>query len=327
MDREELIKLRFEALDDSLGFEKIKQFAFDSMGIYIKEDNIGTFLKNTSNYDVDKLLFNIELIAYKKLRVYHMRDEEKDKLIIELQKRILIDCNNLDRVIDNENMTGLDKYLVPCYVNFGERFVTIKLAEIRSYSKMELTRLGLEEIDVNYYHCTIFKVDKITGLTFLFYNDVRSEDTDKLKALTEKKKVLYDLFNGSNRMLSTFDIHEYLTHYIVEYLDERNHNIDNKEVNYIETRDPRNTRNNLASGEDNGRHSQARLTAIRDSLDEGQWVHVIIVSLSPYSLKLKGDGSITLLNYDFFTKEVIINVCSSIFTEYTPYTEEEEQTG
>lgn len=327
-----LNKLRWKSLGIvGVQYEYIRNYINDNYGISVSEKNLddfsNVFVEKYNTINENEILFNFEDVAFKRVSVFYLREKEQEELLSPMLREQFKINNRLNNAIDNKEVKNVDETLYPYYVNFDDRFTTIKMAQLRKYEETEVDMHNVvTNINRIYYHHTKFVIDLKEGIVAMFYNDVQNEDDDvnsKGKAITEKKQAFCNLFTeGDQNTLTKYSFDYYLNNYIKDYLESTELNGESsKEVIVIETSDPIEPKNNLKSSKKDGRHNDHRLEAIKYALEnEDHTIKTMECNIENRWFQLKNQGEI-ILNSPHFDTEVIQNVCKEIFPSYELSTE------
>ena len=323
----ELSDLRWQALGMvGVSFQYIKNYLKNKYTIEVEEPNLEEFTRNLLNYteiDIQNVLFELEDMAFKKIMVYSLREKELEEVINQVFREQFISINRIEGVIDNKQLNNIDTPLSPCYVNFGTKYITVKMAQLRCYMGNDVDEDNVViSSPKEYYHCAKFVIDTNKGLVFLFYNDINNDEEEgnwKAKAVTEKKQAFYNLFNeGTQYTLLKFGFDNELFLYIKRYLDalKQSGAEGDGPVLVIETSDPREVKNSLRSSKVDGKHSIQRLDAIRYALEyERHTVRSIECTINSMWFNIKNYGEI-ITSGPYLSKEVVESVCEEVFPEY-----------
>jgi|GEM_PF-2428576 hypothetical protein len=330
--------LRWKALGDiGVSYQYIKNYIKNKYNIEISETNINEFSNEVKEryaiIDEDEVLFNLEDSSYRKLAFFSLREKESEELRNGMFRENFLQTNRLKSFVDNEIVSGVDQVLYPCYIKFSDRYVTIKMAQLRSYIYEDFDEDNVvTSTEKTYYHCVKFIVDLYKNILFMFYNDINNETEElncKSKAITEKKQAFYSLFpEGTQNTLIKLCIDSYLNKYIKDYLNniECNKEDNNNSVIVIETSDPIESKNNLRSSKKDGRHNEYRLKAIKYALEhEDHNVKVVELKVKGRWFQLKSQGEIITIG-PYFNREVVKSVCEEIFPDYK-LSENEDASG
>lgn len=336
-----LIKLRWEGLKHiGVKYEYIRNVLYKMYNVDVIESSFPEFINAIPEKYCDinhqEILFELEEVSYKKIAVFSMRDQELEQLGL-VEREMFLRINRIEDLVDKKilTMNTLSNVIYPCFVHFGDRFITIKMGQIRKIYLDDFGKNGeIISKEVEYYHCAKFVVDFYNNLVFLFYNDIHGdEDNSKTKAITEKKLAFYNLFcNGNQQTLTIYNFDMHLKRYINNYLasigskKDDSIDVDNMDINntvrLIETIDPVNTRNNLRSSRSDGRHNTHRLNAIRYALDkEEHTVKMIECIINKRWFQFRNSGEI-ITSGPHFNREVVKDVCGEIFPNYELPSEE-----
>jgi hypothetical protein len=329
----ELNTLRWQALGAiGVSYQYIKNYLRGKFNVDITELNLDDFSKIVATkypgINQNVALFDLEDSSYRRLAIFSLRDKECDELKNVILRQNFIQVNRLGLMVDNVNVRGIDEVLYPCFLHFDERYVEIKMAQLRSYTVDVFDEDNVvTSVDKTYYHCTKFIIDLDESLVFLFYNDINGdieESSFKAKAITEKKQAFYGLFTeGTQNTLLRRYIDSYLNKYVKEYL-EYLQNDDKAEdecdeaysIVVIETADPIEVKNNLRSSKKDGRHNEFRLGAIQYALEhEDHTVKSMDCNINGRWFQFKNHGEIVTKG-PYFSREVIESVCEQIFPDY-----------
>lgn len=202
MSLDKLNELRWKALEGNhVLYSYIKKHLKDKYNIEVKGVDWNEFIRRLYEQDFDtneqEILFDLEDSAYRKASLFIINESALDELN-DILRGEFISRNRLENIIENKKInSSLDEILYPCYIKFSERYITIKIAQLRKYTTTaadeNYATYEVEHID---YHCAKFVIDLYYKIVALFYNDINNEGegSKKGKAITEKKQLFYNLF-------------------------------------------------------------------------------------------------------------------------------------
>ncbi|MBW4827662.1 MAG: hypothetical protein KZY61_00980 [Clostridiaceae bacterium] len=333
MTEKELIRLRWEALNIiGVKYQIIKNILYKMYNVEVEEKNFKEFVDVLPNkyqqINHQEILFELEDISYRKIAVFSMREDEIEELSC-IQPQMFLTINKISNTVDNKRLIKVHENIYPCFTSFGDRVVTIKMAQIRKFSFDIFGENGERSTrSLEYYHCAKFIVDTQQKLVFLFYNDIHGDESNRKRtAITEKKQAFYKLFSkGNQQTLNIYRFDLYLMKYVRAYLESIGNvaaeclNVENSQINnsviLIETIDLMNSKNNLRSSERDGHHNKYRLDAIKCALEkENHTVKIVECMINNRWFQFKNSGEI-VTDIPCFNREVIENVCKEIFPTY-----------
>lgn len=333
-------KLRWRTLEKvNFPYSIVLKSVKEEFGVDVIETNLSGFLKKIDEYsciDNNKLLSIVEKYAFKKLLIFSLREKELEELTNEVFKEDFKNRNMLRYVLDKEDLTGIDEDMKCVYFHESGKYITIKMAQIKTVEVEELEESGRTVYrNIEYYDFVKFIVDMKDGIMFMFFNDVNSilrYDLGNNKSCTYKKSCFYGLFaSGTQFSLSKYSIDEELNDYVKNILDKIDINNEefciSKNIPVIETEDPIDSKNNLRSSKRDSRHNIYRLQAINYALkNEEHNIKMMECEINKRMIIFKNTGEI-LLQIPFFGMEVITDVCKEIFPQYTLLSDYNEATG
>lgn len=324
--------IRWERLKElGLDFSHIKSTIRQSFECQIRENDIDNFVKSINKYnaiDECSLLNLLEEDAYNKALIFSIQKYKKNKHmpIVEditntmfmLIFKELNDINTEDgKYYDGE----LDSCFKVAYYNRVNNLANIKLSRvIKSQLLEELEDGTSDSTDIEIYDCCKFLIDINNKLVIMFFNDIKTNDTNPSREITIKKHAFRSLFTDvSSRNILKYSLNNYLEQYFKDYMDDKRKGIQRKLISVIEASSVNGIEEEkslIRSVNKDYEHSEKRLVAIENDIaKEGLTISELECCNNEIIVDLKMDGEICCIN-NIFSEEVIKNVCKEFFNGY-----------